>query len=166
MSCVSPVSLVDASPPWQLPSRGLRDGILHQVRELSAVLKARCASLAVPGVHHANSAFCKALNTGLSVRRAADFWLKNALFCYTGGFTGLKQGAYTVDKRRFNAAHRSSPRLVKYVQGRNAIASVFGILSTETTPVNPPLYQTYHRAYGRVMFSVVRGFKELEAETS
>lgn len=61
-----------------------------------------------------------------------------------------------VNKRRFNAALLSSLWVVKYVQGKDAIASVFGVLSSEMTPVNPTLYQTYRRAYKRAMLSVVR----------
>lgn len=61
-----------------------------------------------------------------------------------------------VNKRRFNAPHHSSLWVVKCVRGKDAIASVFGVLSSEMTPVNPTLYQTYRRAYKRAMFSVVR----------
>lgn len=48
-------------------------------------------------------------------------------------------------------------RLLKYAQGTETIASVFGVLSGEMTPVNPPLYQAHRGAYERARSaSVVR----------
>lgn len=59
-------------------------------------------------------------------------------------------------KGGLSVAHKSLA-LLKYAQGTETIASVFGVLSGEMTPVNPPLYQAHRGAYERARSaSVVR----------